>query len=173
MQVNIMLTGTFGVGKSALFDRLLFDKFENHYQGTVGVRTNQKALHNNETQIDLHFWDIAGEVDQKRVPLSYFQQKDVILYLIDLSRSTSFKNVHKDVEFLQVITQRKTVISMIGTKEDLVNTTQLEDVRKQIAPLLLDLTISAKTGKNISALWNFIETQVNKKLLWKNPKQST
>ena len=46
-------------------------------------------------------------------------------------------------------------------------------LQKQIAPLKLDVSFSAKTGKNLDVLWEIIEKQVNKKLLWESPKQST
>ena len=173
MQVNIMLTGTFGVGKSALFDRLLFDRFESLYQGTLGVRTNHKTIRNKGQIVRLQLWDIAGEVDQKRVPLSYFQDKDMILYLVDLSRLSSCKNAVKDLEFLKIVTKEKTMVKIIGTKKDLAGEADLERFRRRIAPLTLDLTVSAKTGQNLHSLSEVINGFLNEKLLWENPKQST
>ena len=130
MQVTIMLTGTFGVGKSSLFDRLLFDRFESFYQGTVGVRTNHTVFRNKEQNTTLQIWDIAGEVDQKRVPLSYFEDKDIIFYLIDLNRPVFGENVRRDLNFLQVVTKEKTMIKIIGSKADLVSDADIDAAPK-------------------------------------------
>ncbi len=156
MQINVMLTGSFGVGKSSLFNRFIFDEFEEAYHDTIGVRINHKKILHKGKKIEIRLWDIAGEVLQSKVPLNYFADKDVILYLVDLNRPFTLKNAGPDLRFLKAIAKPDTIIKFIGSKRDLINHLELEELENRILPLKIDLVISSKTGENIELLFRDI-----------------
>ena len=58
---KVILTGSFGVGKTSLFNCFIHQQFSEKYMTTVGVRVNKKTLNVDQNDITLMLWDIAGE----------------------------------------------------------------------------------------------------------------
>jgi len=153
MSIEILLTGSFGVGKSSIFNRFIHDDFSDKYYGTMGVRVNEKKLEGHD--ITLKLWDIAGELKQQKVPKIYFAKKTVILYIIDMTRPFTFKNVPQDIQYLKE-NANECIIKIIGNKKDLLSESMLEYVQKNELPVTLDWITSAKTGENVFSLFNEI-----------------
>ena len=152
MSAEIILTGSFGVGKSSIFNRFLYQEFNDKYYGTIGVRVNERHLEVDDKSVGLKLWDVAGEVKQDKVPIPYFQGKDVILYVIDVSRTFTFSNVPADIDYLKRIAPNCAVI-VVGNKIDLLEDGQIEAVKKQMAPVSFNWLISAKTGEKVEDLF--------------------
>ena len=157
MVVEVLLTGSFGVGKSSIFNRVIHDEFSNKYYGTMGVRVNEKILEDQE--VTLKLWDIAGEIRQRKVPKIYFAQKKIILYVVDITRPFSFKNILEDLEYLKE-NAGESVIKVIGNKKDLLTKVELEELQYKELPVVLHAVVSAKTGENISALFSGLLEEV-------------
>ena len=161
MDIEIILTGSFGVGKSSIFNRFIYNEFSNKYYGTLGVRINEKQLTINDTIFNFKVWDVAGEVDQTKVPKSYFYSPSVILYVIDLNRSFAIKNVPNDIDYLKTVAKDKTII-IVGNKKDLIDEAALNGLLQTYGINFHCLT-SAKTGENIDTLFESIAIQELKK----------
>jgi small GTP-binding protein len=69
---KVILTGSFGVGKTSLFNQFIFNQFSDKYLTTIGVKVNKKVINIGGEDLSLLLWDIAGEVSQDKVPTSYF-----------------------------------------------------------------------------------------------------
>jgi len=151
------LTGSFGVGKSSIFNRIVHDDFSNKYYGTMGVRVNEKTLE--EHDVTLKLWDIAGEIQQQKVPKIYFAKKNVILYIVDITRPFTFRNILEDVRYLKE-NAGYSIIKIVGNKKDLLDEMDLLKVQQEELPVTLDEVISAKTGENIIALFNKLVEEV-------------
>jgi GTPase SAR1 family protein len=41
---KIILTGSFGVGKTSLFNRFIYQEFNDKYLTTIGVKVNKKQV---------------------------------------------------------------------------------------------------------------------------------
>jgi GTPase SAR1 family protein len=41
---KVILTGSFGVGKTSLFTQFIYNKFDDKYLTTIGVKVNKKSL---------------------------------------------------------------------------------------------------------------------------------
>ncbi len=149
MTVEVLLTGSFGVGKSSIFNRIMHDEFSNKYYGTMGVRVNEKILAKH--QVTLKLWDIAGEIQQRKVPKIYFAKKTVVLYIVDITRPFTFKNIVEDLQYLSENVGGG-IIKIIGNKKDLLTEVELNSVQREELPVPLQGIISAKTGENIAAL---------------------
>ena len=96
-------------------------------------------------------WDIAGEVAQDKVPLSYFLGTSGIIYVFDLTRPMTYNNILADIEYLKNILPEAT-IKIIGNKKDLVTAAHIENVISGL-PVECDMTTSAKTGENVEQLF--------------------
>ena len=111
---KVILTGSFGVGKTSLFNRFIHQQFSEKYLTTVGVRVNKKTLTVDNEEITLMLWDIAGEVSQDKVPVSYFLGTSGIIYVADLSRPLTFKNLVNDIKLLKELSIMNMFLIMLN-----------------------------------------------------------
>ena len=160
---KIILTGSFGVGKTSLFNRFIYQQFSDKYLTTIGVKVNNKTIIIDDESISMMVWDVAGEVSQDKVPVSYFLGASGIIYVMDLSRPLTFVNLESDIQFLRDLLPNGTII-IVANKKDLVTEEQLETIRQELARPF-DYSTSAKTGENVEEL--FIE--MGKRLLHRTP----
>jgi small GTP-binding protein len=156
---KVILTGSFGVGKTSLFNQFIYQQFSDKYLTTIGVKVNKKDLVIDDETLTILLWDIAGEVAQDKVPTSYFLGAGGIIYVVDLSRPITFNNMQTDIAFLQKLLPDTTIV-IVGNKKDLLSPTELADMAQNL-DIKLDFTTSAKTGENIDTL--FLE--LGKKLI--------
>jgi small GTP-binding protein len=148
---KVILTGSFGVGKTSLFNRFIYQEFNDKYLTSIGVKVNKKQVKVDDKEVSLLVWDIAGEISQDKVPSSYFLGASGIVYVMDLSRPMTFKNLESDYLFLKELMPLG-VIKIVGNKRDLVTETQIEDICKSL-PRTIDCLTSAKTGENVDQLF--------------------
>jgi small GTP-binding protein len=148
---KVILTGSFGVGKTSLFNRFIYQEFNDKYLTTIGVKVNKKQVKVDDKEVSLLVWDIAGEISQDKVPSSYFLGASGIVYVMDLSRPMTFKNLEADYLFLKELMPLG-VIKIVGNKRDLVTDAQIEEIQKSL-PRTIDCITSAKTGENVDKLF--------------------
>ena len=148
---KVILTGSFGVGKTSLFRRFINNTFSEKYITTIGVKVDKKTVEINGEEVSILLWDIAGEVRQDKVPKSYFLGASAIIYVFDLTRPSTYKNIKKDWDILQSILP-DTIIKVVGNKEDLVEADAIERIKRELE-LPLDVITSAKTGNNVEPLF--------------------
>lgn len=142
--LKTILTGTFGVGKTSLFKRIIDGAFEDKYITTIGVKVGKKEI-DGKTYI---LWDIAGEVAQDKIPPTYFLNAYRIFYVIDLSRPNTFSSITSDIEFLKS-QYSNSDLCIIGNKIDLLREENLLEERLSTIPVSCDILTSAKNGDGI------------------------
>lgn len=155
---KVILTGSFGVGKTSLFERFINNKFEDKYLTTIGVKVGKKLVNTDKGDLSMMIWDIAGEVAQNKVPTSYFLGTSGIIYVFDVTRPSTYGNVLEDIEYLKSI-NKLTTIRLVGNKKDLVTDEAIAALSKEIA-LPVDLFTSAKTGENVDKLFQDFATEM-------------
>ena len=101
---KVILTGSFGVGKTSLFSRFIHDSFSDRYITTIGVKVDKKSVEVDGEKVSILLWDIAGEVTQDKVPRSYFLGASAIIYVFDLTRPSTYKNIDIDINRKNVVT---------------------------------------------------------------------
>jgi small GTP-binding protein len=148
---KVILTGSFGVGKTSLFNQFIYQKFDDKYLTTIGVKVNNKIVEANNQKVSMMVWDIAGEVSQDKVPVSYFLGASGIIYVMDLSRPLTFANIEADIQFLRDVAPNGDIL-IIANKVDLVTPDQVAAIAKDL-PHAWDYATSAKTGENVEALF--------------------
>lgn len=151
---KIILTGSFGVGKTSLFSRFVYSEFDEKYLTTIGVKVDRKTIHVDDTKLNIMLWDIAGEVSQEKVPLSYFLGTGGVIYVFDLTRPMTYNNIKQEIDYLKNILPEAT-IRVIGNKKDLVTPAHIESVISGLE-VECDMTTSAKTGENVEQLFQNI-----------------
>lgn len=151
---KVILTGSFGVGKTSLFSRFIKNEFSDRYITTIGVKVDKKLVDVDGQEISILLWDIAGEVTQDKVPRSYFLGASAIIYVFDLTRPSTYKNIDADIKYLNGILP-DAMVKIVGNKKDLIP-------EETLATLQTDLNFepnvltSAKTGDNVEELFHSI-----------------
>jgi small GTP-binding protein len=148
---KVILTGNFGVGKTSLFNRFVYDKFSDKYLTTIGVKVKKKVLEIGEEELSVLLWDIAGEVSQDKVPVSYFLGAAGIIYVFDLSRPLTFQYIERDLNYLKELLPYS-VVKIVGNKSDLVTKEEIAKILSELS-VECNITTSAKTGENIEGLF--------------------
>ena len=149
---KVILTGSFGVGKTSLFNQFVYSRFSDKYLTTIGVKVNKKVIQVKDEDLSILLWDIAGEVSQDKVPVSYFLGANGIIYVFDLTRPSTYKNIEEDIAYLTKILPEG-VLKVVGNKKDLVSEEHIEGVLSSL-PVTCDLVTSAKTGDNVENLFS-------------------
>ncbi len=148
---KVILTGSFGVGKTSLFNQFIFNQFSDKYLTTIGVKVNKKVLNIGGQDLSLLLWDIAGEVSQDKVPTSYFLGTSGIIYVMDLSRPSTFVNWQTDMALLKELLPYSAVMT-VANKKDLLSAVELEQMMASLHSTP-DFVTSAKTGENVEQLF--------------------
>ncbi|MBR9921473.1 MAG: GTP-binding protein [Bacteroidetes bacterium] len=157
---KVILTGSLGVGKTSLFNRFLYQRFDEKYLTTIGVKVDKKVIEVGGRALNLLVWDIAGEMNQDKVPTTYFLGSSALIYVFDLTRPTTYENIQQDLEYLKVLCPG-VVIRKIGNKKDLLEADKLDEILKNV-PGAIDFTTSAKTGENVEEVFISIGEQLLK-----------
>jgi small GTP-binding protein len=155
---KICLLGSFAVGKTSLVDRFVYNRFEEKYLTTVGVKISQKLLPPIEAprngQLIQHtflIWDIAGLEKFDRVAMNYFRGAAGALAVADLTIPETIDRLHEFCEkFLTVNPQA--LLLILGNKLDL-----FQNDEKTLSKLAKTarffssqyLLTSAKTGQQV------------------------
>lgn len=150
---KVILTGSFGVGKTSLFNRFLYSKFDEKYLTTIGVKVDKKVIEIDGHKLNMLIWDIAGEISQDKVPVSYFLGTSGLVYVTDLTRPITTKNLQSDLKYIREIAPGVT-IKVIGNKADLLSEDELTAAKKIFnSEEEYDFMTSAKTGENVEELF--------------------
>lgn len=158
-QKKICILGMFGVGKTSLVERFVYNKFDDEYKSTIGIKVCQKLLSPIETdqhkivQFNFLLWDIEGaEVITPQIQ-NYMIGAHGALIVSDLTRPDSISVANDIVETFQQTAPDMPVV-LAGNKFDLIaaeseNIQQLEELGETLkAPVLLT---SAKENNNVEA----------------------
>ncbi|MFT4762543.1 MAG: small GTP-binding protein [Paraglaciecola sp.] len=148
---KVILTGSFGVGKTSLFNKFLYNRFSEKYLTTIGVKVDKRNVNIDGNELSMLLWDIAGEVSQDKVPHSYFLGTSGIIYVFDLTRPSTFMNMARDIEYLKNLLPGVSV-KIVGNKTDLVTPEHLAMMELEL-PLPYDILTSAKTGDQVENLF--------------------
>lgn len=162
LKTKVLLTGNFGVGKTSLFQRFILSKFDERYLTTIGVKVDKKQVQLPEGIVEIFLWDVAGEVSQDKVPISYFLGAHGIIYVFDLTRPLTYQNIESDINYLKKLAP-KASIKVVGNKKDLVTAEQITQIANTL-DVPYNMVTSAKTGENVEELFTNLAAEMFEKL---------
>ena len=155
---KVILTGSFGVGKTSLFNQFIYQEFTDKYLTTIGAKVNSKTVNTAKGEINLLVWDIAGEITQDKVPQSYFLGSSGVVYVVDLTRPRTFEAVSTEVAFLKNLLPESPIL-IVANKKDLVTDDEIRELAKKIS-LPWDFLTSAKTAENVEKMFIHLANKV-------------
>lgn len=158
------MLGAFGVGKSSLVRKYVYNIFKEDYLTTIGVQIYQKSvtLKNKANQvgksINMILWDMAHiEKFDKTIKTQILGASGAVL-VFDLSRMQTFNELEEHAKrFLEVNPNSKLVFA--ANKIDLVDNNKLK--MEQFLHLSEQyntecLVTSAKTGHNVEKMFSVL-----------------
>ena len=128
---NLILIGNSGVGKTALFKRIVEGKFEEQHLGSMAVAEKlikNLNLENGKVMMDLI--DIPGVERWRNTFDKIYKKSDAALILYDITEKSSFDNIDTWIDYIKYyIEDEETYTYFIaGTKNDLL--CENEKIRK-------------------------------------------
>jgi small GTP-binding protein len=148
---KIVLLGHFGVGKTSLLRRFVDNDFSEDYLVTLGVNVKKKELKINDDNFTLIIWDIEGNTSISKARKSYLIGAQGFLYVFDVTRSETFKNIKNEMRFLDE-NYPNIPVCKIGNKSDLIDSKEVIEFFKQDDFKDCEFT-SAKVGNNVENIF--------------------
>ncbi len=159
---KVVILGHFGVGKTSLFRRFIDNEFSEEYKVTLGVQIKKKIVQLPDgRELSMILWDTEGHsntVEDTRK--SYLLGSHAFIYVFDLSREDTYKNLNSDLEYLKSNYNNVTA-KAIGNKLDLVNEKEMvKTLTEQNIPF--DCLTSAKTNENVQDFFSDLAVEITK-----------
>ena len=121
--INLLLIGSGGVGKSSLIRKLLTGRFKEKYNATIGAKVYELILNTTRGEVTIQVWDTAGQEKFGSLRDTYYTKADMCILMFDLTSRTTYNSVpqwYRDIT--NVKKSLPTVI--VGNKIDLERTVQ-------------------------------------------------
>lgn len=123
---KICLLGSFGVGKTSLIEKYVFNIFSETYLSTIGVKVDKKEICLEDgRQLILMVWDLAGQEEGLSPPQSYLQGMSGYLLVADGTRRDSLDMTRKIYHSLQDL-YRDIPFRLLINKADLMEDWKIE-----------------------------------------------
>jgi len=125
---KICLLGDFSVGKTSLVRRFVYDRFDDKYISTIGVKVSRKTIvipyENDVADITLMLWDLAGSEEFTKVRASYLRGSAGAIMVCDLTRRDTLHQLKSYAEDLHSVSPDAQLI-LAANKSDLMSQHQL------------------------------------------------
>jgi len=157
-KIKICLLGSFAVGKTSLIDRFVFNRFNEKYLTTIGVRISQKIMppfqHPESGQFIQYIfliWDIAGMDKFDDVVKNYYRGAAGVLAVTDLTRPETITQVRGILDQFLLISSGAALL-LLGNKLDIFQRDHetmklLEKTADEFS--MESILTSAKTGETV------------------------
>ncbi len=151
IQVKACLLGEFAVGKTSLVRRFVEGQFDDKYHSTIGVKISRKVIRQNDLDLKLYLWDLAGGEKFAHYETSHLRGAAGALIVCDLTRRLTLEYFSAYHSQLQNLNPEITVV-FVGNKSDLDAELEIAEAEVQAfcspydAPYVIT---SAKTGLGV------------------------
>jgi small GTP-binding protein len=156
---KVCLLGDFAVGKTSLVRRFVYERFEDKYLSTIGVKVSRKVMvvNHQDRLVDLAIilWDLAGSEEFDQLRGSYLRGAAGVVLVCDLTRPETFHHLPSYWNDLRRVCPTAQVI-LAANKIDL--TDDLRIPSSEIDAYAASLKIphyqtSAKSGNQVETLF--------------------
>ena len=164
LKKKVCLLGSFGVGKTSLVRRFVYNTFDDLYLSTLGVNVSQKLVSPADGQtvstpaVQLIIWDIEGQEKFNPYTDNYFTGSAGAVLVLDVTRKDSWsvlENLHR--RFLRINPGAQFVLA--ANKIDLLSKdhAHFAEVQNLAKSLHVDYFLtSAKNGRNVERFFKHL-----------------
>jgi small GTP-binding protein len=165
---KVCLIGDWGVGKTSLIRKYVFNQFDDKYIVTLGTKVSKKRIKFKITEekiidMNLMIWDIMGQENFKKIQLMAFKNANGAFIVCDITRRETLDNLSNWRSDIFKVTGEIPII-ILANKSDLGDQAKFssddlaECAQKLKAPYFYT---SAKTGENVESAF----INIGKKLI--------
>lgn len=156
---KVCLLGDFAVGKTSMVRRFIYERFDDKYLSTIGVKVSRKTIVvSHQTQLinlSLILWDLAGSEEFDQLRSSYLRGASGAVLVCDLTRPETLPHLSTYLDDLRRISPSAQVI-LAANKADLAAEQRL--TAAEIEAYAADHRIpfhltSAKTGEGVENIF--------------------
>ena len=159
---KICLLGDFAVGKTSLVRRFVYNRFEDKYLSTIGVKVSSKMVAvagpGQPIEVTMMIWDLAGNEEFNSVRSGYLRGTSGAILVCDLTRAETLPRLLTYVEELARVKSMVPII-IAANKADLINDAQLsqDEVNRFAASVNAPCyRTSAKIGDEVETLFRHL-----------------
>jgi len=168
---KLCIFGDGGVGKTTLVNRFLTKVFDESIKMTIGADFYVKDLEIEGKKVVVRIWDFGGEQRFKVLLPSFAKGADGGIFMYDITRYTSVKNIDDWLSIFEKNAQDKQInipIVMVGGKLDLQEkrSVETEDAMELAEKHNLQgyYECSSKTGENVEEIFVSITRKIMKSI---------
>ena len=166
LEFTIITLGDTGVGKTSIFNRYAFNKFDENSLSTIGMSFAVKEVKIKKGEkIRLKLIDTSGQEKYRSLSKSYYKNADGVLFVFALNDIDSFEHITSWMEqFKENANKIDIPMFLVGNKNDLKNEVE-ENLINDLLEKNKDLqyvSTSAKDNKNINELFDQMIQILNK-----------
>ena len=159
---KVCLLGDFAVGKTSLVRRFVYNRFDDQYLSTIGVKVSRKTVavprQSEVIELTMMLWDLAGSQEFNQVRASYLRGVSGAVLVCDLCRAYTLEGLNVYLEELARSNSHPALI-IAANKVDLVaqhelQTAQIEKFAAGLnAPFYLT---SARQGEGVETVFRHL-----------------
>ena len=168
--IKLTVLGDPAVGKTSLINKYITDSFKENYQPTLGVNivTKDMRIQEDNAEIRLLLWDIAGQDKYELTRQMFFQGCAGTLLVFDMTRYSTFERVtSKWLEDFKKYGRSDGVYLLIGNKSDLKDSIKVSSEEGKLLSKEIEavefIETSAKYGENVEKAFRTLVSHVLKK----------
>jgi small GTP-binding protein len=157
---KVCLLGDFAVGKTSLVRRYVYNRFDDKYISTIGVKVNRKtvmiASGSGVIDLTMMLWDLAGSEEFDRMRSSYLRGAAGAIWVCDLTRPQTLDCLDLYAEILFDVAPGAQLV-LAANKCDLVDESRVAPSRMQALADrfgVLHFRTSAKLGDEVEAVFD-------------------
>jgi small GTP-binding protein domain len=168
---KVIVLGDAGVGKTALLNRYVNERFTQFYRSTVGADFMSKDLRYDDRNITLQIWDTAGQERFQSLSGAFYRGSDCCILAFDITNTDSFAHLDDWRDgFLATVSPKdpnKFPFILVGCKSDLAEerVVSLEDAQEWCKNHgnIPYFEVSAKENINVTKAFNDVARLVTEK----------
>lgn len=162
---KLLVVGEKNVGKTTLIRRYVDGRFLENTLATIGVDFSLKTIQmdtneeDNERELILQIWDIAGENRFRAILPSYIVGTEGVILAFDATDENTLEKLSEWIEILNKYSQKELFFILISTKNDLKNFNNQNAIKKfkeSYPQIKFYLPTSSKTGMNVEEIFKMI-----------------
>ena len=166
--LKFVIIGDSGVGKSNILLRYINNTFSDEFKTTVGVEFGAKNLEVNGRIYRIQIWDTTGQENFRSIARAYYKNSVCACIVYDITNRNSFNSIQSWIDDCVKQSPKSILFILIGNKNDLNESREVqyeEGVEFAKKRNMIFLETSAKTGNNISTIFDKSIRQIDKNIL--------
>ena len=149
---KLLLLGDTNVGKTSIFNRFIYNRFEENQGASIGVDFSTKNYKYKNKNYSITLFDTAGQERFRSIIQGYYRIGEGIFVVFDLTNQNSLNSIPTWIESIKENNGESKFI-ILGNKDDLKNKISDEEINSvlnQIKEKYIFIKTSSVKNQNIN-----------------------